>query len=50
VRLAQRVPVRVKLDPLPADARLVVGQTVSVEVLGPQGGPTAAARVQEPRT
>ena len=51
VRLAQRVPVRVKLDPLPADARLVVGQTVSVEVLGPQGGPTAAAaRVQERRT
>jgi len=29
---------------------VVVGQTVSVEVLGPQGGPTAAARVQEPRT
>lgn len=34
VRLAQRIPVRVRLDPLPADARLVAGQTVTVEVLG----------------
>lgn len=51
VRLAQRVPVRVKLDPLPANARLVVGQTVSVEVLGARGDSAAAVvRVQEPRT
>lgn len=51
VRLAQRVPVRVKLDPLPANARLVVGQTVSVEVMGPRAASAAApARVQEPRS
>ncbi|HVR48553.1 MAG TPA: HlyD family secretion protein [Pseudorhodoferax sp.] len=41
VRLAQRVPVRVRLDPLPADTALVAGQTVTVEVLG--GAGTAAA-------
>ncbi|VTU23119.1 p-hydroxybenzoic acid efflux pump subunit AaeA [Variovorax sp. PBS-H4] len=52
VRLAQRVPVRVKLDPLPANVHLVVGQTVSVEVLGAHGGATAdaAAQVQASRT
>jgi len=33
VRLAQRIPVRVKLDPLPQGARLVAGQTVTVQVL-----------------
>ncbi|MTV37671.1 efflux RND transporter periplasmic adaptor subunit [Duganella radicis] len=32
VRLAQRIPVRVKLDALPAGARLVAGQTVTVDV------------------
>jgi RND family efflux transporter MFP subunit len=32
VRLAQRVPVHVRLDPLPADVRLVAGETVTVEV------------------
>jgi RND family efflux transporter MFP subunit len=32
VRLAQRIPVRIKLDKLPAGARLVVGQTVTVDV------------------
>ncbi|NGZ86204.1 HlyD family efflux transporter periplasmic adaptor subunit [Duganella aceris] len=32
VRLAQRIPVRIKLDPLPAGARLVAGQTVTVDV------------------
>jgi RND family efflux transporter MFP subunit len=51
VRLAQRVPVRVKLDPLPANARLVVGQTVSVEVMEARAASTAAAaRLQEPRS
>lgn len=51
VRLAQRVPVRVKLDPLPANGRLVVGQTVSVEVMKTPMAPTAAgARAQEPRS
>lgn len=33
VRLPQRVPVRVRLDPLPAGAHLVAGQTVTVRVL-----------------
>jgi multidrug resistance efflux pump len=32
VRLAQRIPVRVKLDPLAADTRLVAGETVTVQV------------------
>ncbi|WP_304309288.1 HlyD family secretion protein [Pseudacidovorax intermedius] len=51
VRLAQRVPVRVKLDPLPAHVRLVVGQTVSVEVMEGRGAATAAETgVQEPRS
>ena len=34
VRLAQRVPVRVHLDPVPDDVKLVAGQTVTVEVTG----------------
>ena len=33
VRLPQRVPVRVRLDPLPPGVRLVAGQTVTVHVL-----------------
>lgn len=33
VRLAQRIPVRVKLDPLPPQLRLVAGQTASVEII-----------------
>jgi len=33
VRLAQRVPVRIKLDDLPADIRLVAGMTATVEIL-----------------
>lgn len=33
VRLAQRVPVRIKIDPLDKQQRLVAGQTVTVEVL-----------------
>ncbi|WPB56398.1 HlyD family secretion protein [Xylophilus sp. GOD-11R] len=32
VRLAQRIPVRVRLDPLPEGTRLVAGQTVTVAV------------------
>jgi multidrug resistance efflux pump len=44
VRLAQRVPVRIKLNPLPAGTRLVVGQTVTVQVL--EGSTTAAAKVR----
>lgn len=33
VRLPQRVPVRIRLDPLPPDVRLVARQTVTVHVL-----------------
>ena len=33
VRLAQRIPVRVKLDPLAAGTRLVAGETVTVQVV-----------------
>jgi RND family efflux transporter MFP subunit len=33
VRLAQRIPVRIALDPLPGSARLVAGQTATVKVL-----------------
>jgi len=42
VRLAQRVPVRVKLDPLPEGARLVAGQTVTVQVVESAQGAAAA--------
>ena len=36
VRLAQRIPVRIQLDPLPSQVRLVAGQTASVEILAKQ--------------
>lgn len=36
VRLAQRIPVRVALDRVPADVRLIAGQTATVEVLAAQ--------------
>ena len=32
VRLAQRIPIRIALDPLPAGVQLVAGQTATVEV------------------
>jgi RND family efflux transporter MFP subunit len=35
VRLAQRIPVRIALDPVPATVRLVAGLTATVKVLGP---------------
>jgi multidrug resistance efflux pump len=35
VRLAQRVPVRIALDHVPADVRLVTGRTATVVVLAP---------------
>lgn len=43
VRLAQRVPVRVVLDEVPADVRLIAGRTATVSVLQGSG------RVQEAR-
>ncbi|TWI69994.1 RND family efflux transporter MFP subunit [Pseudoduganella lurida] len=51
VRLAQRIPVRVKLDALPAGTRLVAGQTVTVDVQHPaQHTPAATAAAQPART
>lgn len=46
VRLAQRIPVRVALDPVPAEVRLVAGQTVTVEVHGPQRAAAAQGLTQ----
>ncbi|MFC5551877.1 efflux RND transporter periplasmic adaptor subunit [Massilia aerilata] len=45
VRLAQRIPVRIALDPLPASVRLVAGQTATVKVLpgAQQAAPAPAA-------
>ena len=37
VRLAQRVPVRIRLESVPADVRLISGRTVTVSVLAPRG-------------
>ena len=37
VRLAQRVPVRVRLDKAPADVRLIAGRTATVSILVPKG-------------
>lgn len=48
VRLAQRVPVRIAIDQVPAAVRLVAGQTATVKVLPapakPASAPTAAAK------
>jgi multidrug resistance efflux pump len=41
VRLAQRVPVRIALDAVPAGATLVAGRTATVEIL-PGNGTTVA--------
>jgi multidrug resistance efflux pump len=37
VRLAQRIPVRIRLDAPPANVRLIAGRTVTVTVLPPDG-------------
>ncbi|MES2188182.1 MAG: efflux RND transporter periplasmic adaptor subunit [Pseudomonadota bacterium] len=50
VRLAQRIPVRVRLDPLPAGARLVAGQTVTVQVQQGSAPVAAAAPTTAPHT
>jgi len=39
VRLAQRIPVRVRLDPLPLDMRLIMGRTATVDVRPVVGQP-----------
>jgi multidrug resistance efflux pump len=48
VRLAQRIPVRIALDPVPADVRLVAGQTATVKVLPGAARPAPAAPVAAP--
>jgi multidrug resistance efflux pump len=45
VRLAQRVPVRIALDPVPAGATLVAGRTATVEILPGNGTTVAKAKV-----
>lgn len=42
VRLAQRIPVRIAIDRVPAGVRLVAGQTATVEVLPAAAGSAAA--------
>jgi multidrug resistance efflux pump len=37
VRLAQRIPVRIRIDEVPPDVRLVVGMTATIEVEPPSG-------------
>ena len=44
VRLAQRIPVRVKLAPLAAGTRLVAGETVTVQVVSDAPNANAAQR------
>ena len=44
VRLAQRIPVRIKLDPLAAGTRLVAGETVTVQVESAASPATVAQR------
>jgi multidrug resistance efflux pump len=39
VRLAQRIPVRIAFDRLPAGFRLVTGRTATVEVMPPGSAP-----------
>ncbi|MHC9418240.1 efflux RND transporter periplasmic adaptor subunit [Sphingomonas citri] len=41
VRLAQRIPVRITIDRLPAGTSLVVGRTATVEVVPPAPAPSA---------
>lgn len=45
VRLAQRIPVRVAIDKVPADVRLVAGQTATVQVV--QSAPAVHAMAAE---
>jgi RND family efflux transporter MFP subunit len=39
VRLAQRIPVRIKLDPTGTDIRLIAGRTAAVSIVDPPGRP-----------
>lgn len=49
VRLAQRIPVRIALDPVPAGVRLVAGQTATVQVHAPAPAVRAAAAARPAR-
>lgn len=48
VRLAQRIPVRIAIDSVPADLRLVAGQTATVQVLAPAAKPALHAMASTP--
>jgi multidrug resistance efflux pump len=48
VRLAQRIPVRVAIDAVPADVRLVAGQTATVQVLQSAAARPAVAHAMAP--
>jgi multidrug resistance efflux pump len=48
VRLAQRIPVRVALDAVPADVRLVAGQTATVQVQAAASKPARHAAAASP--
>jgi len=50
VRLAQRIPVRIALDPLPGSVRLVAGQTATVKVLPASAQAAAPAAPAAPAT
>ena len=49
VRLAQRIPVRIQLDPLPSQVRLVAGQTASVEIIPAASPQKASAQGASPQ-
>ena len=49
VRLAQRIPVRLQLDPLPSHVRLVAGQTASVEIIPAASPQKASAQGASPQ-
>jgi multidrug resistance efflux pump len=50
VRLAQRIPVRVAIDKVPAEVRLVAGQTATVQVLAPPAAVRQTAAAPAPTT
>jgi multidrug resistance efflux pump len=50
VRLAQRIPVRVAIDAVPADVRLVAGQTATVQVVPAPARPAAVHAAAEAST
>jgi multidrug resistance efflux pump len=44
VRLAQRIPVRIRIEQVPPDVPLIAGMTCSISVVGAQGMPVSQAR------